>query len=505
MASLQHEWGPLKVPTDLPAKFGTIQAKSSNPIRLAQACGDISGGFAARQIYTAMEVMFILGATRQMKFVNGPAMRLRQNVFIEGPPGIGKSFAADTFYEKCCGAIDIMARSALQSKAKTSRPVLIQQSGGMTFEKMRGSCTTDGRPIMPALIDGNFVNLTEMNAVFGEPPRIDMKQIRLFGMLTEEGKMTVSLLKMDEWSVEEAEAFADLMRDNPNYIFSVSPRGYTFYTQASFSVCTTELDPETRRILRQCGFLSRFDHVKTEMTLGEQLEFLDSFGGARKPPFEAMQAINQDIWNSRFCPIPYPPDELLHGYVQKWIVEQAKEISSGGGQPLHAVNLRDIGNAARLMAAHAIARIFEARQRGDRSRVDAIHYTKDDADFAIWYLQPHFNNLKMNGAVAGDASEGGEWDGTSNIEQKALVAYLKHVFDGEVLPHNIKLQDFVKFASKGGVPTEKTVKNYISKLSKARILTRGRYGSGTATVDEQFMLRVAGLQPMQGDAYEVYA
>jgi hypothetical protein len=458
-----------------------------NPLWLAQTCGLASNGFVGRKVFLGMEVMFILRATRKPTFSGRmPGMRLRHNVILTGPPGVGKSFMCEAFYEKACNAANLMGSKAWAG----GRPRVFFVEGEASWEKMRGGATSSGEPIRPAVLDADFVHLTEMNTVFGEHPRQDMKLIRKYGVLAEERRMTVSFKMMDEMDKETAKEFAESCKDWENFEFSLDPRGYTFWSDAAHSICTTILDEEHERKLRDSGYLSRFDVLSIESTNSEQIEMLENFGRGSPPDYGELAAINADIWHTKFCDIDYPPDELLGADAQAWLVREVERISKEFGlPPLAFANLRDIGHLARLMAASAISRIFEKRERGDRSPVTSIPYGKEDVAFAKWYVQAHLGRLRLQ---LSDSRRTMEYDAPRDAVSALADAVKAAIGDDvhyELNDIGVGLRDYRAIVVGKYKKNEGTAKNYCIALRKAGLVA---YSSGDdrMRVDGSFCGRI---------------
>lgn len=449
-----------------------------NVIDEAERAGMVSNGPMGAQVAKALQVAYLLKAARQRTFDGRVKMRLRQNVFLTATAGIGKSFVTDFFFGEICGAKNVFGEEGGDKRHAR----VAEDDGATTFEKWRGGATSSGGLIRPLILDCDIVVVTELFAVIGEHPRIDMGKVRKWGVLAEEGRMSVSLQKLDEMDDETFEEFA--RKAGTSITVSRRPRGYRFFSDAIYVVLTTPLEEEPKQKLRKCGFLGRFDNVDVELTREEELSYLREFGSAGMPNIEALRQKNEDIWNTKVCPIPYPPKELLDDYAQAWLVKQADDISSAANiSPLQVATLRDIGNVARLMAASALARIFAARKPGDRSPIESISYEKKDADFAIAYLTKHLNNLRIS-ALDGEMSR--LFDGIPDTAHYAMKrTLLEEIDEGdrqrEKLPKLGRVEVFLAFCKEMGT-SDGTAKNYLSAFRKAKLIKGGKYGENTFTL-----------------------
>jgi hypothetical protein len=451
-----------------------------HPIKEAERIGRLSNGPTGGLALRAIEISYILRCTRQSTFAGDIPMRLRQGVLLIAPAGIGKSYVTDFFFGKMCGAYNIM-RPDSNLKWNGKSPRVIDDDGETTWEAWRGGCTTSGEPIRPLALDGDFVVLTELTTIIGEGSKLDVTRARKVGILAEEGRMTVKQLKFNEMDEESFSKFVEAAKayDKPEqgrrFYVSTDPRGYSFQTPVSFVMCTTPpSSQEDVKKLNACGFYSRFDLVDGDTTFDEELELIGNFGRHKSPDVGNMRKVNEDMWHTKFCPIPYPPDALMLDYAQKWLQDQTREISTASNvRPISVSNLRTVGTLARLMAAHAIARIFESRQPGDRNPVESISYSKADADFAISYLTRHMDRLRLTTL---DDEKSKMFDDIPDVAHSMMKATLAHEWNyNDGTPLCGKAEDFISFHKQYGV-SEGTARNYLTRFRKAGIITGGKYG-----------------------------
>jgi hypothetical protein len=462
-----------------------------NALLTAEAVGQASNGIFGGLVLRGCEVAFLLAATRKAKFSGRCQMRLNQSVLIQAVAGIGKSFVADFFFGQCCG-VHNMLRPASRRTGK--EPRLIEDDGQGSWARWRGGVNTYGEPIKPLILDADFVLVGELGAVIGEDRNLNIERVRGFGTLVEERRMSVSFNKL--YDLDE-ETFAEFAKNTKAYGYQITldPRGYSFTTNASFIVLTTPLDEASLKKLKKAGFISRFDNLHIELANDEQLDVLRDFGRRGLPDASVLRALNQDVWNTEFKDIPYPPMELMEDYIQDWLCKETAEISgTSHAQPLEVANLRDVGNLARLMAAHAISRLFASREVGDRSPVETLTYTKADADFAKAYLQAHMNNLRIQ-AVGNDTAK--VFDGIPEKAHQAMKETLLENADEDVegLPTIGTVDLFYERCKKLGL-SQGTAANYFSMFRTSKLVRGGRYSNKTFVItNETYLTKQLKIRP----------
>lgn len=448
-------------------------------IKMAEDIGRRSNGTLGAQILKALQIAFVLRATRKARFSGRMKMRLRGSVLITAVPGVGKSFVVDFFFKEICGA----RNPILANNHNLEAPRVIDDDGEGSWESWRGGATSRGKLIEPLILSGDFIVLTEMSSVTGEGRTLDIKRVRRLGTLVEEGRMTVTMNKLHEMDDDEFREFAEAAREVPGMHVSTRPRAYAFESDAVYVICTTPIGEKDLVQLKKAGFPGRFDCVEVELERHEEVNIIRDFGKFGQIDVSALKALNEDIWNTPVKEVPYPPAELLDDLAQKWLAEQADEISSASNtSPLDIVTLRDLGHIARLMAAHALARIFASRERGDRTPIETLEYTREDADFAKDYLTKHLNSLRITSlehekAVAFDAIP----DTGHRAMKKTLLEQFDEGSDRSELPTTGLIETFLKECKKMEL-SEQTAKNYLSMFRKANLIKGGKYGDKEFTV-----------------------
>lgn len=469
----------------------------SNPIGMAERCGHVDGGRIGEIIMRHLQVMYILAAGGHPNFTKGPAdVRLRQHVAIVGPAGLRKSYFSKRFLTEATGG-----KSIMRHEPTPHAPSYLTVDGGITFERLRGSCTSSGKIIMPLFREADFLYFPELDAYLGgKGPGRDEKIGKLKEIL-ESGLGSAAILKMHEWDDEKAKEFEEKVAGMTGFWYNRALKAFEYQVDAPAIACTTHEDLMKTATTEDAAFITRFDPVRMELTNAEMIHAIRNLPTFRVS-WDPLKAINLDIWNSPVRNVPYPPDAMMQRVYDYCLdlFEKAAQEADVSIQSL--ANSRHVGDMARYMAASAIARVFERRWRDGipsgktlGSPIETITYSEADFEFAkqCFGLRVPFLNAEVAEALSKDPDVKKN-SGGMTAAKTLLKDYVAHLATAEGVewPEQIEKFDFVQFCCKGGL-AEKTVQNYLSMLRKAGILAGGKWGGNRMSVDNSFLTIRCGL------------
>ena len=413
-----------------------------------------------------LAIAHALRCTKHVHYDDAPEMRVIRNLILYGPPGSCKSAMSKYFLRKMAGAIDLFDTPAGSKPPVFSRPCpkYVTIASGSGFERARGTFSADGNVMAPLFQEADWIYAPELLTALGHDPRSRAERIEAYNGITEERRVSVTLAKGGNKSLEERIEIANTLQQR-GYTYDPHRAAIVYDCTAAFMGCTRFLSDAEKRPLMSSGYWTRHSISEFRVTDDIARVFADNKYG--DPPSAATLAEVRekwlDLWNTPFETVNRPPRDMLLRVVA-WYNEQLAQIPQEARVNFSELySGRDDGDIAQLMTAACINRLSASRAPGDCSPVPRLEYTKRDEEQATAWLYSRLAHLRNLHDSHEDQKEADAADRAFQF----LEAFVKAERDrGEVHHDSFNSKAFVAFGRAQGKGNT-VVRGFLTRLRRS--------------------------------------
>lgn len=423
-----------------------------------------------------LQVTHILKCLGHPHYTDNAGVRLRRHALLYGPTGAVKTTCIKRFLLDYAGSCDVAVPN--DAAVRGLVPTHLDFGGqGMSWERIRGGSTSEGKFIPPLLREADYYVSGELFSFLGRNPARQGDRVEVLNEILEEGRVTVALNKMFHMSDKAKAALEETLESERGVHFNAYHAMLAYDVEGVFLSASRFFTSKEKEMITDSGLWSRLNPTEWRPSDAEDATYRRKQFGKEDTGLTArILDWNIRAWQTEFTEVPYPPEEMVDALMGHYHETYDRVRAETGLRIEEIGNTRDTTDAAQLLTAHAAMRTMNEKDWLKKGPVPTIHYIDEDLEWAVAFSQPRLNTLY-------DTLLGtNETDPKLDEARNTLVSYVAQR-DGDY-PDILEGTPFTEFYAKEQRCSIQTARRRLKTLKERGLVTpSGRLGQYTVASD----------------------